>query len=78
MRTILPVVFALLMQSKTAQPPKPPVTYMPFDDGDKVSANLTRPDGEGITVRKTKPPGNLHGIRAHWVREMIKTAENVN
>jgi hypothetical protein len=78
MRTILPIVFALLVQSKTASQPKPPVTYTVFTDGDEVTARLKRPDGEVVEAQRRKPVGNLHGVRRHFVPEIIKTAENVN
>jgi hypothetical protein len=80
MSKVLPIVFALLVQHKVVPQKEkaPPVVYTVFDEGDEVTARLTRPDGEPVTVRKADKFGNLHGVRKHFVPEIIKTAENVD
>jgi len=80
MRTILPIVFALLVQHKTAPqkdaPPKP--QQIVFGEPDWVSITPVKPD-EGIVEATThRRPGNLYILRKNFIRELYKTAENAN
>ena len=78
MRTILPIVFALLVQAKMAPqkdaPPKP--QQIKFDEGDWVSVTPLKPDGDVIETTKRQPVKNLHVVRKHFVREIYKSAES--
>ena len=48
-----------------------------FDDGESVSGNLMRPDGEIIDVPRTGRRPSLIRIRENFIPEMLRSAENL-
>ena len=51
-------------------------TEYSFDD-DVVTGDLVRPDGELTTVRKSGRTKSLIRVRTDFVREMLKSVENL-
>jgi hypothetical protein len=81
MSKVLPILFALLMQHKPATqkelpPPKP--QQIVFGEGDWVSVTPVKPDGDVIESTRRAKAGNLHAARKHFIRELYKSAENVD
>lgn len=48
-----------------------------FSDGESVSGNLMRPDGEIIDVPRTGRRPSLIRIRENFIPEMLRSAENL-
>lgn len=48
-----------------------------FDDGESVSGNLMRPEGEIIDVPRTGRRPSLIRIRENFIPEMLRSAENL-
>jgi len=55
----------------------PPPTEFNFEDGEAVSGNLMRPDGEVIDVPRTGRRPSLIRIRESFIPEMLRSAENL-
>jgi len=45
--------------------------------GDEIDGDLVKPDGDFIETRKFADHGNLIRIRQHFIREIIKSAEDL-
>lgn len=59
----------------SAQQPAP--QEFNFEDGESVSGNLMRPDGEVIDVPRSGRRPSLIRIRESFIPEMLRSAENL-
>jgi len=72
---IAAVLAGALPSIASAQQPAP--QEFNFEDGESVSGNLMRPDGEVIDVPRTGRRPSLIRIRESFIPEMLRSAENL-
>ena len=79
MRIALGLALATLLALPAAQAAAdvPPPTEVVFTDADTVRGELVRDDGEVITVRSRPSRNTLIRLRASFVNELLKDAENI-
>jgi hypothetical protein len=71
------VVGLTVSGASSASAQQPEATSFNFDDGESVSGNLMRPDGEIIDVPRTGRRPSLIRIRENFIPEMLRSAENL-
>lgn len=77
MRKLCGFVFAAVLigmaQGASAQQPQ----EFNFEDGESVSGNLMRPNGEIIDVPRTGQRPSLIRIRESFIPELLRSADNL-
>jgi hypothetical protein len=59
-----------------ADPSSPPPAYLQFDE-DFVEGSVARPDGDAVQVRTSTRLRPLHGVRKHFVPELVKATDDL-
>ena len=67
----------LIIGSSSASAQEPPTTEFNFEDGDLVTGDLVRPNGELLNVRRRGRRSTLIRIREHFIPEMLKSVEDL-
>lgn len=73
---LLLVDFSFGSSSASAQD-QPETTEFNFEDGDLVTGDLVRPNGELLNVRRRGRRSTLIRIREHFIPEMLKSVEDL-
>jgi hypothetical protein len=63
--------------SSAAAQEEPATTEFNFEDGDLVTGDLVRPNGELLNVRRRGRRSTLIRIREHFIPEMLKSVEDL-
>ncbi|MCB9662246.1 MAG: hypothetical protein R3B40_20565 [Polyangiales bacterium] len=63
--------------SSNASAQEPETTEFNFEDGDLVTGDLVRPNGELLNVRRRGRRSTLIRIREHFIPEMLKSVEDL-
>ena len=74
---LLLIALSLDASRAAAQEPAPETTEFNFEDGDLVTGDLVRPNGELLNVRRRGRRSTLIRIREHFIPEMLKSVENL-
>lgn len=67
----------LTFGSSSASAQEPETTEFNFEDGDLVTGDLVRPNGELLNVRRRGRRSTLIRIREHFIPEMLKSVEDL-
>ena len=74
---LLLIDYTLGSSRAAAQEAAPETTEFNFEDGDLVTGDLVRPNGELLNVRRRGRRSTLIRIREHFIPEMLKSVEDL-